>query len=165
MYVMLVSLKVVDNISFKTYSGEILGIAGIAGSGQKELLETIAGLNSYESGTLTYYHPKKDKPVSFYHKTYKRVMELANKNAFKYIMLSPQYLLHEQYLELTRLVVKMLHLLGHQLQLVISSLISLFLIVHINSQKKRYHNKRIHYHLSECPGFLYQILIHHNHCN
>ncbi len=75
--------KVLDNISFNTYSGEILGIAGIAGSGQKELLETIAGLNSYESGTLTYYHPKKDKPVSFYHKTYKRVMELANKNAFK----------------------------------------------------------------------------------
>ena len=75
--------KVLDNISFNTYSGEILGIAGIAGSGQKELLETIAGLNNYESGTLTYYHPKKDKPVSFYHKTYKRVMELANKNAFK----------------------------------------------------------------------------------
>ncbi len=75
--------KVLDNVSFNTYSGEILGIAGIAGSGQKELLETIAGLNNYDSGTLTYYHPKKDKPVSFYHKTYKRVMELANKNAFK----------------------------------------------------------------------------------
>ncbi len=75
--------KVIDNISFNAYSGEILGIAGIAGSGQKELLETIAGLNSYEAGTLTYYHPKKNKPVSFYHKTYKRVMELAEKNAFK----------------------------------------------------------------------------------
>ena len=75
--------KVVDNISFNAYSGEILGIAGIAGSGQKELLETIAGLNNYESGTLTYYHPKKNKPVSFYHKTYKRVMELARENAFK----------------------------------------------------------------------------------
>ncbi len=75
--------KVVDNISFNAYSGEILGIAGIAGSGQKELLEAIAGLNNYQSGTLTYYHPKKDKPVSFYHKTYKRVMELAKENAFK----------------------------------------------------------------------------------
>ncbi len=75
--------KVVDNISFNAYSGEILGIAGIAGSGQKELLEAIAGLNNYQSGTLTYYHPKKDKPVSFYHKTYKRVMELARENAFK----------------------------------------------------------------------------------
>lgn len=75
--------KVLDDVSFDAYSGEILGIAGIAGSGQKELLETIAGLNNYESGTLTYYHPKKDKPVSFYHKTYKRVMELAGENAFK----------------------------------------------------------------------------------
>ncbi len=75
--------KVIDNVSFETFGGEILGIAGIAGSGQKELLEAIAGLNNYDSGTLTYYHPKKDKPVSFYHKTYKRVMELAQENAFK----------------------------------------------------------------------------------
>lgn len=75
--------KAVDNVTFEAYGGEILGIAGIAGSGQKELLEAIAGLNNYDSGTLTYYHPKKDKPVSFYHKTYKRVMELAQENAFK----------------------------------------------------------------------------------
>ncbi len=75
--------KVVDNVSFEAFGGEIRGIAGIAGSGQKELLEAIAGLNNYDSGTLIYYHPKKDKPVSFYHKTYKRVMELANENAFK----------------------------------------------------------------------------------
>ena len=67
--------NVVDDVSFEAFGGEILGIAGIAGSGQKELLEAIAGLNHYDSGTLTYYHPKKDKPVSFYHKTYKRVME------------------------------------------------------------------------------------------
>ena len=75
--------NVVDNVSFEAFGGEILGIAGIAGSGQKELLEAIAGLNNYDSGKLIYYHPKKDKPVSFYHKTYKRVMELANENAFK----------------------------------------------------------------------------------
>ena len=74
--------NVVDNVSFEAFGGEILGIAGIAGSGQKELLEAIAGLNKYESGTLIYYHPKKDKPVSFFHKTYKRVMELARENAF-----------------------------------------------------------------------------------
>lgn len=75
--------NVLDDVSFDAYSGEILGIAGIAGSGQKELLEAIAGLYDYQNGTLTYYHPKKDKPVSFFHKTYKRVMELANENAFK----------------------------------------------------------------------------------
>lgn len=74
--------NVVDDVSFDAYGGEILGIAGIAGSGQKELLEAIAGLNNYQSGTIIYYHPKKDKPVSFFHKTYKRVMELANENAF-----------------------------------------------------------------------------------
>jgi len=74
--------NVVENVSFEAFGGEILGIAGIAGSGQKELLEAIAGLNNYESGTLIYYHPKKDKPVSFFHKKYKRVMELARENAF-----------------------------------------------------------------------------------
>lgn len=75
--------NVVDNVSFDAFGGEILGIAGIAGSGQKELLEAIAGLNNYQNGTIIYYHPKKDKPVSFFHKTYKRVMELASQNAFK----------------------------------------------------------------------------------
>lgn len=74
--------NVVNNVSFDAFGGEILGIAGIAGSGQKELLEAIAGLNNYENGTLIYYHPKKNKPVSFFHKTYKRVMELAHENAF-----------------------------------------------------------------------------------
>lgn len=75
--------NVVDNVSFDAFGGEILGIAGIAGSGQKELLEAIAGLNNYQNGTIIYYHPKKDKPVSFFHKTYNRVMELASQNAFK----------------------------------------------------------------------------------
>jgi ABC-type uncharacterized transport system ATPase subunit len=32
-----------DDVSFTVVGGEILGIAGIAGSGQKELLEAIAG--------------------------------------------------------------------------------------------------------------------------
>ena len=36
--------KALDNVSFEAYSGEILGIAGISGCGQKELLEAIAGL-------------------------------------------------------------------------------------------------------------------------
>ena len=35
---------IVNDISFSVRKGEILGIAGIAGSGQKELCETIAGL-------------------------------------------------------------------------------------------------------------------------
>ena len=36
--------KALDNVCFKAYGGEILGIAGISGCGQKELLESIAGL-------------------------------------------------------------------------------------------------------------------------
>ena len=41
-------IKVLDNVSFDINSGEILGIAGISGSGQKELLEAIAGLQEVD---------------------------------------------------------------------------------------------------------------------
>ena len=44
-----------DNVSFTAMSGEILGIAGISGCGQKELLEAIAGLQPVESGSIVYY--------------------------------------------------------------------------------------------------------------
>lgn len=46
-------LKLQD-VSFTAYSGEILGIAGISGCGQKELLEAIAGLQQTESGEVHY---------------------------------------------------------------------------------------------------------------
>ena len=46
-------LKLKD-VSFTANSGEILGIAGISGCGQKELLEAIAGLQVTESGTINY---------------------------------------------------------------------------------------------------------------
>ena len=48
--------KVVDNVSFDLYSGEILGIAGISGSGQKELLEAIMGLQKCEEGSSVIYN-------------------------------------------------------------------------------------------------------------
>ena len=44
-------VKILDNISFKINSGEILGIAGISGNGQKELLESIAGLQKTKPGS------------------------------------------------------------------------------------------------------------------
>ena len=50
--------KAIDNLSFTIRSGEILGIAGIAGSGQRELLETIAGLQRPENGEIIYYSPE-----------------------------------------------------------------------------------------------------------
>ena len=43
-----------DDVSFYVCQGEILGIAGISGCGQKELLEAIAGLQPIESGTIEY---------------------------------------------------------------------------------------------------------------
>ena len=43
--------NVLDDVSFDVYGGEILGIAGISGNGQKELLEAIAGLQHTESGS------------------------------------------------------------------------------------------------------------------
>lgn len=43
-----------NNVSFTANSGEILGIAGISGCGQKELLEAIAGLQPTEAGSVEY---------------------------------------------------------------------------------------------------------------
>lgn len=43
-----------NNVSFTANSGEILGIAGISGCGQKELLEAIAGLQQVENGSVVY---------------------------------------------------------------------------------------------------------------
>jgi len=49
-----------NHASFTAYGGEILGIAGVAGSGQKELLESIAGLTPKESGEIEYYPPNSE---------------------------------------------------------------------------------------------------------
>ena len=43
-----------EDVSFTANSGEILGIAGISGCGQKELLESIAGLQPVEAGSICY---------------------------------------------------------------------------------------------------------------
>ena len=75
-------VHVLKNISFTANGGEILGIAGIAGSGQRELLESISGLQPLRSGQIIFNNPKKNKPVSFYHKTMKRVRELAAEGTF-----------------------------------------------------------------------------------
>ncbi|MBK9155334.1 MAG: ABC transporter ATP-binding protein [Chloracidobacterium sp.] len=42
----------VNNVSFQVREGEIVGIAGIEGNGQTELIETIAGLIPVESGAV-----------------------------------------------------------------------------------------------------------------
>ncbi|MBQ9008556.1 MAG: ATP-binding cassette domain-containing protein, partial [Clostridia bacterium] len=75
-------VQVLRDITFTANGGEILGIAGIAGSGQRELLETIGGLRTPESGEIIFHNPKKDKPVTFFHKSMKRVEELGREQAF-----------------------------------------------------------------------------------
>ena len=44
--------KAIDNVNFYIRGGEILGVAGIAGCGQKELCEAIAGLRKIEHGQI-----------------------------------------------------------------------------------------------------------------
>ncbi|MBQ6731128.1 MAG: ABC transporter ATP-binding protein [Bacilli bacterium] len=73
---------VINDVSFVARSGEILGIAGISGSGQKELLEAIQGLRPLESGEIIFHNPKKDKPATFFHKTLKKIKALAAHGAF-----------------------------------------------------------------------------------
>ena len=51
-------VKRLDDVTFTAYSGEILGIAGIAGSGQRELLESISGLYPISKGEILYHNPK-----------------------------------------------------------------------------------------------------------
>jgi len=46
-------VTMVDDVSFDLRAGEIVGIAGVAGNGQSELLETITGIRKAVSGTVT----------------------------------------------------------------------------------------------------------------
>ena len=48
-------VKALDDVSFQLRGGEILGVAGISGSGQKELLEAIAGLQPIREGSIRYF--------------------------------------------------------------------------------------------------------------
>ncbi len=69
-------VKALDDVSFDAYSGEILGIAGIAGSGQKELLEAIAGLQSSESGSVVYFAPGGAEPTQLIGKNAQNIRDL-----------------------------------------------------------------------------------------
>ena len=74
--------KVLDNISFTAKSGEILGIAGIAGSGQRELLESIAGLHHLASGEIVYLDPKTGKEENLRDKTPIQIRDLGVRLSF-----------------------------------------------------------------------------------
>lgn len=47
-------VEALSDVSFELHKGEILGVAGIAGSGQKELCEAIAGLQKISKGAILY---------------------------------------------------------------------------------------------------------------
>ena len=75
-------VKVLDDISFTARSGEILGIAGIAGSGQKELLESIAGLCHPITGEIIYHNPKNGKTEDLRDKDPVAIRELGVRLSF-----------------------------------------------------------------------------------
>ncbi len=62
-------VKRLDNVSFTALGGEILGIAGIAGSGQRELLESIAGLQPISPGAHIRFSPLEGTAVQLVGKT------------------------------------------------------------------------------------------------
>ena len=74
--------KVLDDINFTVYSGEILGIAGIAGSGQRELLESIAGLHHLSEGAILYYIPDTHNIANLRDKTPVQIRDLGVRLSF-----------------------------------------------------------------------------------
>ncbi len=75
-------IKLLDDVSFTARSGEILGIAGIAGSGQRELLEAIAGLQHLDRGELLYHNPNTGKIDNLRDKTPMQIRELGVRLSF-----------------------------------------------------------------------------------
>ncbi len=75
-------VKLLDDITFTARSGEILGIAGIAGSGQRELLEAIAGLQHLDKGEILYNNPKTKGLDNLRDKTPMQIRELGVRLSF-----------------------------------------------------------------------------------
>jgi len=73
---------VLDGISFTANAGEILGIAGIAGSGQRELLEAIAGLHHLTAGEITYIDPQTGAKENLRDKTPLQIRDLGVRLSF-----------------------------------------------------------------------------------
>ena len=75
-------VTVLDDVSFTARGGEILGIAGIAGSGQRELLEAIAGLQQVQQGGIEYHNPKNGQVENLLNKTPLQIRELGVRLSF-----------------------------------------------------------------------------------
>ena len=64
------------HVSFDVRSGEILGIAGISGSGQRELLEAVYGLQHMETGSILFYPPEGNEAIDLATKTPLEIRQL-----------------------------------------------------------------------------------------
>lgn len=73
---------VLHDVSFTAKSGEILGVAGISGSGQRELLEAIAGLQKLDSGEIHYVDPSTGKTEDLRNKTPMQIRNLGVRLSF-----------------------------------------------------------------------------------
>ncbi|MBC7194358.1 MAG: ATP-binding cassette domain-containing protein, partial [Caldisericia bacterium] len=60
----------VRGVSFELRKGEIFGIAGVSGNGQKELVEALTGLRKIEKGEICYFGKKCEK---FNSKTFRKL--------------------------------------------------------------------------------------------
>ena len=74
--------KILDSVSFTARSGEILGIAGISGSGQRELLEAIAGLQKIDTGDILYVDPDTKETIDLRSKTPLQIRDLGVRLSF-----------------------------------------------------------------------------------
>lgn len=75
-------VQVLRDVSFEARSGEILGIAGISGSGQRELLEAIAGLKQLSSGSVLYHDPKTGRTEELRERTPMQIKNLGVRLSF-----------------------------------------------------------------------------------
>ncbi|MET8785359.1 ABC transporter ATP-binding protein [Streptomyces sp. NPDC004589] len=46
--------RILDDITFTIHAGEVMGVAGVEGNGQSELIEALIGLKNADSGTIAF---------------------------------------------------------------------------------------------------------------
>ena len=57
-------LPALNDIDMTVHSGEIVGIVGVSGNGQKELAEVITGLRKPAEGRVTVKRPRRHRCLS-----------------------------------------------------------------------------------------------------
>ncbi len=75
-------VQLLNNVSFSVRGGEILGVAGIAGSGQRTLLEAIAGIQPCSDGEICYIEPETKEQIDLRTKTTAEIRDLGVRLSF-----------------------------------------------------------------------------------